>query len=282
MNLIQPMRRLYSLFTFCGILSAGCIFGQATLPDFTLKNTNGKVSIFWVDDYKNPVKAISIQRSYDSTKNFFSIASIIDPQNPVNGFTDSTPPYNKMYYRLFIGFDSGVYVITPSKRPEINSAIDYSRLIMEINTLYKKNTRLQEEKIKLQNQLAEAHAEKNKKPAPAKIVKTSKVTAKTDPAAVSEDIVSEVITYPSKRIFTDKENNVVTRLIDVKSNKYVIRFLTEDHKLLFEIKNPPEDYFILEKVNFIRGGWYQFEIYKNENLLEENKFYIAGDEKKTK
>ena len=71
-------------------------------------------------------------------------------------------------------------------------------------------------------------------------------------------------------------------LNDVKSNKYVIRFLTEDYKFLFEIKNPPEDYFILEKVNFTRSGWYQFEIYKNENLLEENKFYIASDEKKTK
>ena len=282
MNLIQPMRRFSFLFTFCSLLSAGSLFGQATLPDFTLKNTNGKVSIFWLNDYKKPVKGISVQRSYDSTKNFFSIASILNPQNSVNGFTDSMPPYNKMYYRLFIGFDTGVYILTPSKRPEVNTVIDYTRLIQEINALYEKNIQLQEEKMRLQKQLAEALAAKNKNKAPAKTAKTGKTAKKPDPTEVSEDIISQVITYPSKRIFTDKDNNVVAKIFNVKANKYVIRFLTEDYKLLFEIKNPPEDYFILEKVNFTRGGWYQFEIYKNEYLLEENKFYISSEEKKTK
>ena len=104
------------------------------------------------------------------------------------------------------------------------------------------------------------------------------------PAAteVSEEIISQVITYPSKRIFTDKDNNVITKLFNVSANKYVIRFLTEDYKLLFEIKNPVDDYFVIEKVNFTHGGWYQFEIYKNEFLLEENKFFISSDEKKQK
>ncbi|MBK8520224.1 MAG: hypothetical protein IPL54_04860 [Chitinophagaceae bacterium] len=279
------MRRLYFLFSFCSLLFAGSLFGQATLPDFTLKNTNGKVSIFWLNDYKKPVKGISVQRSYDSTRNFFSIASILNPQNSVNGFTDSTPPYNKMYYRLFIGFDTGVYLLTPSKRPEVNTVIDYTRLIQEINALYEKNILLQEEKMRLQKQLAEALAAKNKNKAPAKTAKTAKTNKtakKPDPTEVSEDIISQVITYPSKRIFTDKDNNVVAKIFNVKANRYVIRFLTEDYKLLFEIKNPPEDYFILEKVNFTRAGWYQFEIYKNEYLLEENKFYISSEEKKTK
>ncbi len=282
MNLIQPMRRLYFLFSFYSLLFAGSLFGQATLPDFTLKNTNGKVSIFWLNDYKKPVKGISVQRSYDSTRNFFSIASILNPQNSVNGFTDSMPPYNKMYYRLFIGFDTGVYLLTPSKRPEVNTVIDYTRLIQEINALYEKNILLQEEKMRLQKQLAEALAAKNKNKAPAKKAKANKIVKKPDPTEVSEDIISQVITYPSKRIYTDKDNNVVAKIFNVKANRYVIRFLTEDYKLLFEIKNPPEDYFILEKVNFTRAGWYQFEIYKNEYLLEENKFYISGDEKKAK
>ena len=276
------MRRFYFLFTFWSLLSASSLLGQATLPDFTLKNTNGKVSIFWLNDYKKPVKGISVQRSYDSIKNFFSIASILNPQNSVNGFTDSMPPYNKMYYRLFIGFDTGVYLLTPSKRPEVNTVIDYTRLIQEINALYEKNIKLQEEKVRLQKELAVALAEKNKNKAPAKTAKKNPVTKKPDPTEVSEDIISQVITYPSKRIFTDKDNNVVTKIFNVKANKYVIRFLTEDYKLLFEIKNPPEDYFILEKVNFTRSGWYQFEIYKNEYLLEENKFYIANEEKKSK
>jgi hypothetical protein len=274
------MHRFYFLFIFCSILSAGTLSGQATLPNFTVKNTKGKISIFWLNNYKNPVKGITVQRSYDSTKNFSSIASILNPQNSVNGFTDSMPPYNKMYYRLFIGFDTGVYLFTQSKRPELDNIIDYSRLIQEINTLYENSIQLQEEKIKLQKELAVAVAIKNK---PAQLEKTQKkAPSAKKPAAtvVSEDIINKMITYPSKRIFTDKENNVVTKLSDVNANTYVIRFLTEDYKLLFEIKNPPDDYFIIEKVNFHRAGWYQFEIYKNQLLLEENKFYISNEEKK--
>jgi hypothetical protein len=157
------MSRLYLLFIFCALLTAGSVFGQATLPDFTLKNINGKISIFWLNNYKKNVKGISVQRSYDSVSNFFSIASILNPQNLVNGFTDSMPPYNKMFYRLFIGFDTGVYLLTHSKRPELNTDVDYTRLIQEINTLYEKNLRLQEDKVKLQKELAEVLAVKNKK-----------------------------------------------------------------------------------------------------------------------
>lgn len=274
------MRRFYFLFTFCYVISAGSLYGQATLPDFTLKNTDGKISIFWLNSYKKPVKGISVQRSYDSTKNFFSIASILNPQNSVNGFTDSMAPYNKMYYRLFIGFDTGVYLLTHSKRPEVNMVIDYTKLIQEINALYEKNIQLQEEKVRLQKELDIASAAKNKNKPTAKNAKsTEKKPAITE---VSDEIVNQVITYPSKRIFTDKDNNVVTKLFNVKANKYVIRFLTEDYKLLFEIKNPPDDYFVIEKVHFARAGWYQFEIYKNEFLLEENKFYISNEEKKSK
>jgi len=272
------MRRLSFLLTFCSFLSVSSVFGQATLPDFTLKNTNGKISIFWLNDYKKPVKGISVQRSYDSTKNFFSIASILNPQNSVNGFIDSMPPYNKMYYRLFVGFDTGVYILTESKRPEVNTVIDYSRLIQEISALYEKNIKLQEEKVRLQRELDAARTAKNKNKAP----KKTTAGKKPEPTEVSEEIISQVITYPSKRIFTDKDNNVITKLFNVKANNYVIRFLTEDYKLLFEIKNPPDDYFVIEKVNFRHGGWYQFEIYKNDFLLEENKFYISSEEKRSK
>jgi hypothetical protein len=272
------MLRFFFLFTLCSFLSASSLFGQATLPDFTLKNTNGKISIFWLNDYKKPVKGISVQRSYDSTKNFFSIASILNPQNSVNGFIDSMPPYNKMYYRLFIGFDTGVYLLTESKRPEVNTVIDYTRLIQEISAIYEKNIKLQEEKVRLQRELEAARAAKNKnKPKP-----KTKSIKKNDPTEVSEDIISQVITYPSKRIFTDKDNNIVTKLFNVKGNEYIIRFMTEDYKLIFEIKNPPDDYFVIEKMNFRRSGWYQFEIYKNGFLLEENKFFISNEEKRSR
>ncbi len=277
MNVLQPMFKLYFLFTFFSLLSACSLFGQATLPDFTLNNTNGKISIFWLNDYKKPIKGISVQRSYDSTRNFFSIASILNPQNPVNGFTDSMPPYNKMYYRLLIGFDTGVYLLTPSKRPELNTAIYYTQLIQEINAMYEKNTQLQEGKVKLYKELAKTQEAKNKTKAPVKIIKNKPDVKKPSITKFSENAFTQVIAFPSKRIFTDKDNNVIARLFNVKENNYLIRFFTEDNKLLFEIKTPPDDYFVIEKVNFIRAGWFHFEIYKNDFLLEVNKFHITKD-----
>ncbi len=274
------MRKIYFLLVLATVFSQSRLFAQAVLPDFTLKNINGQISVLWLNSYPQHVNGISVQRSYDSINNFTSIASVFNPQNTVNGFTDVNPPYNKMYYRLFIGFDTGIYILTESKRPELNNTVDYSELILEINALYEKNIVLQEEKIRKQKEAALILAAKKAKTAP-KISKTVKPAAKkTTVTVVEQDIIDEVITYPSKRIYTDKDNNIVMKLPNVKANKFTVKFFTEDYKPLFTLNNLTDNYFIIEKVNFKHAGWYVFEIYKNDLLFEENKFYIPKDVKK--
>lgn len=271
------MRKIYILL-FLGItFSFSRLYGQAILPDFTIKNTNGEISVFWLNQYPIRVNGISVQRSYDSTKNFTSIASVFNPQNTVNGFTDVNPPYNKMYYRLFIGFDTGVYILTEPKKPELYTVIDYSKLIIEINALYEKNILLHQERLKAQKEAALALAAKK----PVKKAGTVKPRVVKPPVEeVDMAIINEVITYPSKRIYTDDDDNIVIKLPFIKSNNYTIKFYTEDYKPLFDIKNVTEDLLIIEKVNFSHAGWYMFEIFKNDLLYEENKFYIPKDEKK--
>ena len=272
------MRKFCILFILAVTFLFGRLYGQAILPDFTIKNTNGAISVFWLNQYPIRVNGISVQRSFDSTKNFTSIASVFNPQNTVNGFTDVNPPYNKMYYRLFIGFDTGIYILTEAKKPEIHTVIDYSKLIIEINALYEKNILLQQERVRAQHAAALALAAK--KPA----VKNSKTVAprvvKPRVDEVDMAIINEVITYPSKRVFTDNDDNIVIKLPSAKANNYAIRFFTEDYKPLFVLKNITEDYLIVEKVNFSHAGWFIFEIFKNDLLYEENKFYIPKDEKK--
>ena len=274
------MRKIYLLLVLATVFSQHRLFAQAVLPDFTLKNNNGEISVLWLNSYPQHVNGISVQRSYDSINNFTSIASVFNPQNTVNGFTDINPPYNKMYYRLFIGFDTGIYILTESKRPEINNNVDYSQLILEINALYEKNIVLQEEKLRKQKEAALILAAKKAKLAP-KIRKAVKsVTKKAPVIVIEQDIIDEVITYPSKRIYTDKENNIVMKLPNVKAHKFTVKFFTEDYKTVFTLTNLTDDYFIIEKVNFKYAGWYIFEIYKNDLLFEENKFYIPKDVKK--
>ncbi len=274
------MRKFCFLLFTCLLFSSGRLYAQAILPDFTLENINGNISVLWTNEYPKQVNGISVQRSYDSSKNFTSIASVFNPQNSVNGFTDVNPPYNKMYYRLFIGFDTGVYILTEPKRPEVNTTIDYTALIIEINALYEKNILLHQAKLKAQKAAELALAAK--KPAVKKVTKAPATKTKIPIEIAEPDILNEVITYPSKRVFTDKADNIIVKLPNFKKNSYSIKFFSNDYKLLFEVKHVFDDYITIEKVNFVHAGWFTFEIFRNGLLFEENKLYIPKEDKKSK
>ncbi len=261
------MHKFYIFLALILACSMSKLLAQDTLPRFTLKNTNGQISILWQNKYQQQVKGISVQRSYDSAKNFSSIISVLNPQNTINGYIDKKPPFAKMYYRLFIVFDTGAYIITAAKRPVINTTVDYTSLIKEINTLYEKNSQLQQDK-------PNGTQKNNGKSGSSKTPKTP--TGKP----IAADIVNAVITYPSRRVFTHayKDNNIVINLPYIKKFHYSIKFFTEEYVPLFELKHIVDDYMILEKVNFHQSGWYLFEIYKNDRLLEENKLFIPKDE----
>lgn len=274
------MNKFFTLLLLGTLFSITGLRGQAVLPDFTVENNKGNVIVLWLNQYPKPVIGISVQSAYDSAGDFTSIGSVFNPQNIVNGFTDFKPSYDQMYYRLFIGFDTGVYILTAAKQPEIKSKIDYSELILEINALYEKNIVLHEEKMRVQEAANRALAAKKAKLQPKTMPKVVKATKPKTIESVSQNIINEVITYPSKRIFTNKDGNVIIKLANIKESNYSVKFLTEDGKPLFDVNILPDDYTTLEKVNFKHSGWFTFEIYKNGVLFEENKFYIPKDMKK--
>lgn len=270
------MRKFFTLLISSLLFSASSTFCQATLPDFSLYSNNGNVSVLWLNEYPKQVSGISVQRAFDSTGQFTSIASVFNPENDVNGFTDANPPYERMYYRLFIGFDSGGYVFTKAKRADLKNKVDYSELVVKINALYEKNIMLEEERLKAEKAAERAqNAKKSTASAKNKIIEKAKITT-----TVTPDIITEVITYPSKFIFTNYDGNVIVKLSDIKESNYRVKFFTEDGTALFEIKHLPDEYTTLEKVNFKHSGWFTFEIYKDEILLEKNKFYISKEIKK--
>jgi hypothetical protein len=85
---------------------------------------------------------------------------------------------------------------------------------------------------------------------------------------------------PSRYIYTGKNDNVVISLPDAESKKYSIKFFDESEKLVFELKQITEPYLIIEKVNFMRSGWYYFQLYNNGVLEEKHKFFIPKEERK--
>ncbi len=218
---------------------ATSLFAQEILPGISVKNLGGKIIVSWRNEYKKPVTTINIQRSYDSLKNYTTIGSVLNPQNQENGYADATPPYNKMYYRVFIAFEGGSYLLTTPTRP-----------------------------VKDTSAANEA---------------TVRFPWQTDPKADPNIQVppTPVNNYPSKWVYTARDNNVVLYLPNAATKKYNAIFFDElDHKL-FELTNLKEEYLIIEKVNFFRSGWYRFELFESGQLVEKNKFYIPKDGKIT-
>lgn len=205
---------------------------QDTLPRFTVHNTtSGRIIIGWVNSY--PVtKQISIQRSFDSLKNYKTILTVTDPTAIQNGFADTKAPNDHMFYRLFINLDKGQFFFTEAKKPITDTAQTTINPVIE----------------KIKEDLSVKHI-------PVK-----------NPGFV-----------PSFYVYTNKDGYLFINLPDADRKKYHIKFYEENDDFLFEIKSIKYPALTLDKANFIHAGWFKFELYNDEKLVEKNKFYLSKD-----
>ncbi|RYF83847.1 MAG: hypothetical protein EOO03_15205 [Chitinophagaceae bacterium] len=236
------MKKFIYLFCFF-VASSLASRAQSVLPGITVTNINGKIIVSWKNAYKVPLATISIQRSYDSLRNYSTIGSVLNPQNLENGYADVNPPYNKMYYRVFIAFEGGSYIISQPVRPTKDTAA--------ANTA---------NEVRYPWQI-----DPNADP---------KLQQPPTPADAGPS-------YPSKWIYTAKDQNVVIHLPGAALKNYSVSFFDELEKPVFELNNLKEEYLIIEKVNFVKAGWYSFKLYESGKLVETNKFFIAKDGKVT-
>lgn len=82
---------------------------------------------------------------------------------------------------------------------------------------------------------------------------------------------------PSFYVYTNKDGYLFINLPDADKKKYHIKFYEEDDSFLFELKNIREPALTLDKANFFHAGWFKFELYNDEKLVEKNKFYLAKE-----
>ena len=80
---------------------------------------------------------------------------------------------------------------------------------------------------------------------------------------------------PSPFVYTNKEGYVFINLPDAPQKKYSLKFFEEDGSFLFEIKNIKDKGLTLDKANFYHAGWFNFELYNDEKLVEKHKFYLS-------
>ncbi len=216
------------------------LFAQTdTLPKFKAIKKNGEISISWVNAFKN-VSQINIQRSKDSIRNFSTIHSLANPNVKSYSYIDKTAKNDSGFYRIFVLFEGTHYIFTPSKR----LFIDTLKIII----------------------------------APQKVTVIEKVKEKEKPSEEKPlPPPPKPVWVPSVYVFTGDDGNAVIKIPDAAGKKYSIKFMKEDGGFLFLIPQVKESYLTLDKVNFLKSGWYFFELLEDGKLKEKNKFLITRD-----
>lgn len=225
--MISPLRALFFSWLLC---LASSVSAQDTLPRFSLRNLgNNRIVIGWTNPFTH-IRQISIQRSFDSLRNYKTILTVPDPKAVQNGYADTKAPNDHMFYRIFYAMEGGSFYFTEVKTPVWDTASKQ-----------------------------------------AVIIKT--VPVKTD--AIQNTVVPSFV--PSFYVYTNKEGYLLINLPDADQQKYSVKFFEEDDTFLFELKPIKETALTLDKANFYHAGWFKFELYKNEKLIERHKFYLAKD-----
>ncbi|HEX9511679.1 MAG TPA: hypothetical protein VF939_14415 [Puia sp.] len=81
----------------------------------------------------------------------------------------------------------------------------------------------------------------------------------------------------SRYIRKERNSDLVIAIPDAENGKYKVRFFDEEDKFLFEIKQIRDSLLIVEKLNFQHAGVFQYELYKDNMLVERNTFSIKKD-----
>jgi hypothetical protein len=235
------MRRLF--FVFCAIFVYALSYGQDTLPKFTVKNLGNdreghpSIVISWVNPFDS-LKQLSIQTSHDSIRNYRTLISLTDPNAKMNGFADRKAPNDHMFYRLFVVKGNGEYFFSAVKKPYLDTA----KVVTPIETVVAKKFR-----------------------------DTTITTTTTAPVVKKPEFV------PSFYVYTNRDGYVYINLPDAEKKKYRIRFYEDDNSFLFEVKNIRQTGLTLDKTNFLRAGWFHFELYNDDDLVEKHRFYVGKD-----
>jgi hypothetical protein len=268
-------------------LTAICFpaLSQDSLPAITVKNKSGKVILSWTNPYKDVV-LINIQRSPDSLKGFKTILSVADPSSVTNGYLDSKTPNTTQYYRLYVQQEGGKYFFTGSFKPVLDTARAKPK------TLVAKATKPAEAPVKdiPTSPISSPESTEMEKPeedefgSNKKIEKNTvgrKKLSNTRPVGVgdieADAPVDQEFKAPSVHVYTTPQGQVVMVLPPEKTNQFTLKFYKDDGTPLFTMNKVRDSHVTIDKTNFIRSGWFRFELYENNAMKEKNRFYIPRE-----
>jgi len=271
----EAMSRIFITAVVAMFIGTLHVNAQDGLPDFTIENLGkNRVSIGWQNQYGDGLKQVNVQVSYDSLRNFGSVFEPLSPQLPQNGFLNNKEYGGKVYYRLFYVLNGGAYYFTPSKAvPDQEDA--------EGGSVSKRAPIARERMIIVRTYM---NVVARIRPSDfAKFRDSIGINTKDTLQPVGQDEM--LIKYyqpdnpnlPSEYVGTNAEGYVEIKLPNAKVKNYKIIFNDSNGNYLFTIKKINDTDVVIDKTNFLRAGWYSFQLFEGDKLLENKKVLLQND-----
>jgi hypothetical protein len=254
------------LLLFCFItvlLSLETAKAQDSLPAFTVKERNGMVIIGWLNPHPELTQLI-VQRSVDSLTGFRSIVSMPDPTAVSNGYVDKKPGAANSYYRIYYVNPGGRYLFTAARK-----AVKDSLTISS-------NPSIKPFSDELNVDTSNVSGNRNLTPNKALKIKRDPGTGISLPGKIDDEISENAFT-PSGLIFTNNEGNLIIALPDANRKKFSLRVFKEDGTPMFHMRNIKETQLLIDRSNFLHSGWFKYDLFEDERLREQNRFFIPPE-----
>lgn len=246
---------------------------QTQLPDFNVEDLgNNKVRIGWNNQYGEDCIQLIVQASTDKSRGFKTIFSTESPQLPQNGFV-YTPPFEAVwYFRIQYVLVGDVFSFSPAKQAilitSINNRIpqgdvDSSRII----TILTRDSVLTKIDFPTYQQFKDSIALHTKD--------TLFILSQDEVLLRPFDPFNRFV--PSIYVVTNKDGFVELTLPDAERKNYKVIFFDSNGKRLFTLNNIKYNDLVIDKANFLRAGWFRFEIWDGDHLKERNKILLQRD-----
>ena len=269
---------LIIVFFLVGVAMASPAQSQDTLPSFRAVIRSGKVVLSWVN-LSSRVIQLTIQRSSDSLQGFKSIAPMPDPSLTENGFMDMRAPDTRQYYRIYVQESGGYFFTTPSRRAipesEAPQIIRARPIYIPPAPKYTPIVEVQEpvQQIPTLNTLTASGL----RPIIAKRP-PGRIRFAVQPIAVEikelEVRIPNSLLSPSVFMLVNPDGNLQLALPSDRAANYRIQFYLPDGAPFFQVSRVKDPFLIIDKVNFLKSGWFEFEVYESERLRERKRIFI--------
>ena len=273
------MKIVFRITTYLVLITYGyTVRAQDTLPHFTVVNRNGKVILSWVNNFP-VIKQLSIQRSPDSLKGFKTILTLPDPSSVTNGFLDNNAPDVSSYYKLYILLDNGAYIFSKALKPQKYmppvAATENAKPARHKEAVSTGSAPAKSAASDIAKETNATAVESSDKAYPLQSANPASGKKRSDGLKAGDLNMARPQTYtPSGFVFTNPDGDITIVLPPGRLGNFKIRFYEDTGTSLFEINTIKEHIFTVDKSNFLRAGWFSFELFENGILKEKNKVRV--------